>query len=300
MIKTPKLVRVTILVVFAFFVWFSGHAQDTLVLRNGKRIGILKLAMANDHLEVKNSATKAFESYPFDSVFGYSKGSKERAYFLKKNPSKDYSGYFFLKRIAVGRLTLFENTGNDQSLYLEKDGRFEKVFGMTESKAKKAKRLDIFMSFVSDDEESTAYLNAPGFKYKWNEILTVVAHYNERNFVERLPQAGDVLGRVYLYRTQFQKTMQGIKIKLYGKDHDLYIEDFIMLDLPVAYASQLHLRDSEVRSTHELSGEFNEQFFEVLLDPDTNTFRFDKKKGTELQYEFFKIKDQVDKKINNR
>ncbi|UXX80356.1 hypothetical protein N7E81_04490 [Reichenbachiella carrageenanivorans] len=299
MTKTPKLVRVTIIIGFIFFVCLNGHAQDTLVLRNGKRIGILRLAMANDHLKVKNSLTKEFEAYPFDSVFGYTKGSKERAYFLKKNPGMDYSGYFFLKRIAVGRLTLFENTGNDQSLYLEKDGRFEKVFGVTESKAKKAKRLQVFQSFVSDDEESTAYLNAPELKYKWDEIITVVEHYNERNFVERLPQSSDVLGRVYLYRTQFQKTKQGIKIKLYGKDHDLYIEDFIMLNLPVEYASQLHLRDSEVRSTHEMSGELNEQFFEVLLDPGTNTFRFDKKKGTELQYEFFKIRDQVNKKINN-
>ncbi|MEO9965734.1 MAG: hypothetical protein ABJF11_08100 [Reichenbachiella sp.] len=289
--------KVSAVLLIAMFCPLAGYSQDSLVLKNGKRIAYTRLVMYDDQVEIKNEQTKEFETYPCELVYGYSEGMKERTYFLKSNPESEGSGYFFLKRLKVGRVSLFENTGNDQSLYVEKDGRFEKALGLTEKKSKKVERLETFKSFVADDDESLAYIASSGFKFGWKDISRVIEYYNKRNFIEREPSGDDVYGYVYLYRTQFQKTKQGIKITLNGQQHDLYIEDYIILSLPVAYASMLHLRDSEVNSTQILSGELEEQYFEVLYDSKTNTFKFDKKEGTELRYEFFKIKDKVGARV---
>lgn len=291
--------RATILLIITFLIVFPGFSQDSLVLRNNKRIPYSRLAMFNGEVEIKNAETKAFEIYPCDSVYGYSEGMKERTYFLKKNPETDEKSHLFLSRLEVGNVSIFEGTGNNQSLYAEKDGRLEKILSVTDSKSLKAERLEVFKSFVQDDDESLSYIASSSFKLRWKDIITVAQYYNKRNFRERTPSPNDVLGAVYLYRTQFQKTKEGIKIRLNGKSHDLYIEDYIILDLPVDYASMLSLRDSEVKNTHVISGELEEQFFEVLYDSKTNTFRFDKKGGTELQFEFYKIKDKVGKKISH-
>lgn len=290
-----------IIILFALILVINNslYAQDSLVLRNNKRIPYTRLAMQDGLVEIKNEVTKAFETYPCDSVYGYSEGMKERTYFLKRNPEPDEMSHIFLKRLEVGPISLFESTGNVQSLYVEKGDKFEKILGLTESKAKKAERLEVFKTFVEDDIESMSYINSSSYKNRWKDITTVLQYYNRRNFEERNPTSNEVKGAVYLYRTQFQKTKEGIKIDLNGKSHDLYIEDYIILDLPVDYASLLTLRDSEVRSQRVISGELEEQYFEVLYDAKTNTFRFDKKEGTELRFEFFKIKDKVGKKITH-
>ncbi|WP_420580348.1 hypothetical protein [Reichenbachiella sp.] len=292
--------RLLSLLILSLSIHFSGLAQDSLVLKTGKRIPYTRMSIYDDQVEIKHGSTKEFHIFPCDEVYGYSEGMKERTYFIKPNPEEDNWGHFLtLKRVLVGKISLFESTGNNQCLYAEKDGKFEKVFSVTESKSEKQKRLDILKSFVSDDDESMAYISSSGFKFKWKEIETVASYYNKRNHDERVPAEQDVMGWVYLYRTQFQKTKDRIIIEMYGEDHDLYVEDYIILPMPIGYASKLSLRDSEVRSTHIMSGELEEQYFEVLYDSKSNTFRFDKKTGTELQYEFYKIRDKVGKKITH-
>ncbi|WP_422361067.1 hypothetical protein [Reichenbachiella sp.] len=279
---------------------FTSLAQDSLVLKTGQRIPYTRMSIYEDQVEIKHEETKEFHIFSCDDVYGYSEGMKERTYFIKSNPEEDNWGNFLtLKRVLVGKISLFESTGNNQSLYAEKDGRFEKIFSVTESKSQKQQRLDVLKSFVSDDEESMAYISSSGFKFKWKEIEIVASYYNKRNHDERMPTEEDVMGWVYLYRTQFQKTKDRIVIEMYGEDHDLYLEDYIILPMPIDYASKLSLRDSEIRSTHIMSGELEEQYFEVLYDSKSNTFRFDKKNGTELQYEFYKIRDKVGKKITH-
>lgn len=275
-------------------------AQDSLVLKTGQRIPYTRMSVFNGQVEIKHEETKEFHQYPCQEVYGYSEGMKERTYFFKPNPeSTDENDYLVLQRLYVGKLSLFEGTGNDQSLYMEKGEILKKVFGVTESKYEKEERLETLKSFVNDDEESMAYINSAGFKFKWKEIETVVEYYNKRNFEATPYSEDDVYGMVYLYRTQFQKTKDRIVIEMNGEDHDLYLEDFIMLEMPIDHASKLYLRDSEIKSTHVMSGEMEEQFFEILYDSKTNTFRFDKKDGTELQYEFYKIRDKVGKKITH-
>ena len=278
----------------------AGIAQDSLVLKTGQRIPFTRMAMYDGLVEIKHEETKEFHTYPFEEVYGYSEGMKEKTYFFKPNPeSEEDDDYLVVKRLLVGNLSLFEGTGNNQSLYVEKGGEIKKVFEVTESKYEKGQRFEILKSFVSDDDESMAYLSSPDFRLKWKEIEKVVEYYNDRNYDKVTPKKDDVKGMVYLYRTQFQKTKDRIVIELHNNYHDLYIEDYIMLELPIDYASQLSLRDAEIKSTHILSGELIEQYFEVLYNSKTNTFRFDKKSGTELQYEFYKIRDMVGKKINH-
>lgn len=292
--------RVYILLVFLYIVQFGAVAQDSLVLKTGQRIPFTRLSVFDGQVEIKHEATKEYHLFPCEEVYGYSEGMKQRTYFFKPNPESDEQNeYLELKRLYVGSLSLFEGTGNNQSLYIEKGGVFKKVFGVTESKSEKAQRLKTLVSLVNDDQESIAYISSSGFKFKWKEIEKVVEYYNQRNFVQVEPDGADVFGMVYLYRTQFQKTKDRIVIEMNGEDHDLYLEDFIMLEMPIDYASKLYLRDSEIRSTHVMSGELEEQYFEILYDSKTNTFRFDKKDGTELQYEFYKIRDKVGKKITH-
>lgn len=291
--------RTSTLLVLTLLIVYSGYSQDSLVLKNNKRMSYSRLAMFNGEIEIKNTQTKAFETYPCDSVYGYSEGMKEKTYFLKPNPEPDEAGHLFVKRLEVGSVSLFEGTGNNQSLYAEKEGRFEKILGLTESKSSKAERLEVFKSLVQDDAESLSFMASSSFKYRWKDIIKVVQYYNRRNYDEREPSPNQVRGAVYLYRTKFQKTKEVIKIFLNGKKHDLYLEDYIILNLPVDYASKLTLKDSEVKNDLVISGELIEQYFEVLYDSKTNTFRFDKKEGTELRYEFYKIKDKVGDRVNH-
>lgn len=278
----------------------TAFAQDSLVLKTGQRIPYARMTVYDGQVEIKHQVTKEYHQFPCEEVYGYSEGMKERTYFFKSNPeSSDVNDYLVVKRLLVGKLSLFEGTGNNQSLYLEKDEIMNKVFDVTESKSARLNRLDVLKSFVDDDDESIAYINSSGFKLKWKEIETVVGYYNKRNFEAEPYSEEDVLGMVYLYRTQFQKTKDRIVVRMNGEDHDLYVEDFIMLEMPIDHASKLYLRDSEIKSTHVMSGELEEQFFEILYDSKTNTFRFDKKDGTELQYEFYKIRDKVGKKITH-
>ncbi|MEP2023940.1 MAG: hypothetical protein ABJH98_15595 [Reichenbachiella sp.] len=292
--------KALVLFLLLTFIQNFGIAQDSLVLKTGERIPFTRMSMLLDHVEIKHENTKEFHTYSFDEVYGYSEGMKERTYFFKQNPeAENENDYLVLKRLTVGNLSLFEGTGNNQSLYIEKEDRFEKVFQVTDSKAKKYERVEVLKSFVDDDEESTAYISAPSFKLKWKEIETVVAYYNKRNFDEVEPEEDDIFGLVFLYRTQFQKTKDRIVIEMYDHDHDLYLEDYIILEMPIDYASKLSLRDSEIKSSHIMSGELREQYYEVLYDSKSNTFRFDEKSGTELQFEFYKIRDLVQKKITH-
>lgn len=292
--------RLFLLFILSLGINTIGVAQDSLVLKTGQRIPFTRLSIFDDIVEIKHEDTKEFHEFPCADVYGYSEGMKERTYFLKPNPEEDGRGnYLILKRALIGNISLFEGTGNNQALYVEKGDQFEKVFGVTEAKNQRMERLEKLKSFVNDDAESMAYISSSGFKFKWKEIITVATYYNKRNYDDKIPDGDEVMGWVYLYRTQFQKTKDRIVIEMHGKDHDLYLEDYIILPMPIDYASKLSLRDSEIRSTHIMSGELEEQYFEVLYDSKTNTFRFDKKEGTELQFEFYKIRDKVGKKITH-
>lgn len=274
-------------------------AQDSLVLKNNRRIPFARLSMLEGEIEIKNALTKEMEIYPCDSVYGYSEGMKERTYFLKKDPESEDDHYLFMNRLQVGSISLFESVGSDRGLYASKGNRLEKVFGVTDSKAMREEQLATFKTMVEDDSESLSYLASGSFRHRWKDIELVVEYYNRRNFVAQEILDNDVIGKLYLYRTKFQKTDEVIKIRLNGKDHDLYIEDYIILNLPVDFASKLQLRDSEVKNELVISGELLEQYFEVLYDSKTNTFRFDKKEGTELQFEFYKIRDKVQDRITH-
>ncbi len=274
------------------------QAQDSLLLVNGRRIAYEKLEELGDSIEVMTLDQKVLYFDP-DSVKGYSEIVNERRFFCKPNPdTANFQTYVFVERLVSGKLSLYEKTRGQDAIYLEKGERFEKIFDPIESYQEKQDRIEVFTSFIDDDDESLSYVQNPNFIFKFKEIMLVLEHYNQRNFEVTKPNPEDLRGTVYLYRTKFQKTKSGIKIKFFDGVHDLYIEDFIQLDVPIDYPSKMVIYDDYYKSEVSLSGTFEDQYYEVLYNKRANGFILKQKTGTELYMEFVKIREKVDKWID--
>ncbi len=233
-------------------------------------------------------------SFPGDSVLGFKDAVNDKSYYVKPLPGYDEE-YTYLERVVKGKISLYENLAIGYQLYAEKDTTFALVYEAS-GPAIKEDGMDAFLQMVSDDPISTAYVQDMGYRFK--EFLKVVRHYNRRNY-KKSSKPTRLLGTVYLYRTPFQKTHEHIRVLCNGVKSELYINDFIQLDLPVTKPTRVTLFDSDVKNTVILAGNLHDQYYEVLYDKKTDSFVLDLKEGTELAYEFFKIRDKVDKKMSD-
>lgn len=276
----------------------SADAQDTLVLKSGRRVPFLRMQAYEDVVRVKDYEQNKMVDFLPDSILGYSQATKEEDYFLIFDPS-DPEQYLFVERILVGPITLYSYDKSGLALFAEKDGDIFEVYSLHASSEDQSTFQKDFVSLVSDDMESASYVSAAAYRHKQKEIELVVEHYNRRNHLDQLPDDDEIRGTVYLYRTRFQKTKDRIFVTLYGEAHDLYIEDFIQLEVPVRYPAKVILSDRYVSNEVLLTGELEDQFYEVLYDKRTKGFRLDPKDGTELHFEFYGIKDKVYGGISN-
>lgn len=277
---------------------FATCAQDSLVLVNGHRIAFTKMKEFPNRIEILTREGELREFSP-DSILGISEPDKRKQFYLKLNPDEDDPyNYLFVQRLVSGTVSLYEKTKGADAIYLEKNNRFEMVFDPIERGEEKLARFEVFKSFFEDDMESMSYIESPSFVYKFKEIMVVLEHYNPRNLEVRIPRDEHVRGKIYLYRTKFQKTKSGLKIKYFDGAHDLYIEDFIQLEAPVNYPSQITVYDDFYKTDILISGDLEDQFYEVLYDKKSNGFILDSKKGTELYMEIVNIREKVDKRID--
>jgi len=293
-----------IAIIFIFLtIQFSGNSQDSLILKTGRRIAFSKINFLEDEIEISTYKDKDLLIFDPDSVFGTTYPYREINYFVLPNLGS-LSGlkYQILERLEVGLLTLYikrngpgqpERTSGNFYLYLNKDNRIENIFISNVAGKRKKEFFDVFSSFINDDSISVSYINSREFKFKLKDVFEVVQYYNRRNFISKSPDSSTLFGSVYLYRTKFQKTKSGLKIRTIDQVHHLYLEDFIRLRLPINFASKLSLSDGYIKSEKILSGEFVDQYYEVLFDSKTGSYLFDKKEGSELQYEFYKIKNKT-------
>lgn len=294
-------------IILTTLLFLTTHAvvlgQDSLVLVTGKRIAYSKIDFEPDHIRIKAFSSREKLIFSPDSVLGFCSPTRELNYYIK--PYKEATNglsYQFLEKIKTGKINLYIKSGTDGQpeftfgntyLYMEKDGLLECVFASNALGGKKLLIYDVFAGFVEDDEESAAYVSDAAFKLKMDEVIKVTEYYNRRNSSEQDPKPEDVMGRVFLYRTRFQKPKRGISISLYGEQHKLYINDFIQLNLPVEYATKFTISDDYLNNSQLLSGDFTDQYFEVTYDKKNNIFSFEKKEGDEVQYEFYTIKKNV-------
>lgn len=278
-------------------------AQDSLVLITGQRIAYTKIDLEPDRIRIKTHEGRERMSFNPDSVMGFCSPANELNYYLKPyEEAKNGLSYQFLERVEVGHITLYRKTDTpgqpeynygNTLLYMEKEGEFKCVFDAKAGGGKKLLKRDAFTEFIEDDEESLSYIQGPGFKFRAEEVIKVVQYYNRRNFIPRDPRRGDVFGKIILYRTKFAKPKSPVTVNLFGKRHKLYINDFIQLDFPITYAAKVSVKADYVQNYQLLAGDFTDQYFEVVYDKKSNTFQFDRKEGTEVQYEFYKIKKKV-------
>ncbi|MGL1886589.1 MAG: hypothetical protein OCD76_08755 [Reichenbachiella sp.] len=269
-------------------------SQDTLVLRSGRRVPFTKINEYSDLIQVKDYQQNKLIDFLPESIIGYSQALKDETYFLIFEPEGQNRGeYLFVERLEVGVITLYAKERGGFTLYAEKNNSLFEIYNIQSNKTIKGDNLSQFKSIISDDQESEEYVSSSGFKFKTKEIQKVIQYYNRRNYQDHQPSSEDVLSTIYFYRTKFQKTKEKIRIKLNGQLHELYIEDFIQLDLPINHASKLTFFDSHVRNDIILSGGLKDQFYEVLYDPRDNVFQLDPKDGTELHFEFNGIKEKV-------
>ncbi|PIB36885.1 hypothetical protein BFP72_16485 [Reichenbachiella sp. 5M10] len=272
-----------------------GYAQDTLVLHSGRRVPFTRMSLYDDAVEVKDYEEQRWELYPPDSILGYSQALKEETYFLIQ--PEEVEGYVFAERHEVGELTLYVDDQSGYRMYVERAGQFACVYDGKDNQREHAVKLERFVELVADDEESLAYVQAATFKYRPREIEKVIAYYNERNYTVQTLTDETVRGTIYLYRTRFQKTKKRIKIRQSGRYHELYINDFIQLHLPINYPTKLLLYDGSIQTEILVSGGLRDRFYEVLYDARSDDFRLDEKDGTELHYEFYGIKEKVGEKM---
>ena len=274
-------------------------AQDTLVLKNGKRIAFMRMKQYSDGIEFKlaNDDTELVLFQP-DEILGYWNNSLEISKFLIFDPDQE-GLYYFAEREAVGAITIFTSKELGIKMYALKGNSMVKVWDSGDSRELMDQREASFEVLVKDDPISKGYVQENGYKHKSNEIIKVVNGYNIRNFVEPTTEMSKVTGKVFLYRTRFQKTQEVIRINNQGKLSELHIEDFIVIEVPILQPLKLRFFDTEHRTEQLVTGEMAQQFYEVIYDKQTNGFVLDKKSGTELHYEFYKIKDKVNKKMTD-
>lgn len=295
--------RVLLLASFLLSICSHSFSQDNLVFKSGKRIAFSKIGYSSDEIDIKVSDSKKILSFDPDLVLGATYPYHEVNYYVKKHTdSTSVLSYQLLERLEVGKLNLYvkrngpgqpEKTSGNFYLYLEKGNRLAHVFISNIAGKRKEMLLSVFSTFFADDSLSMAYINNPDFRFKMKEVTKAVQHYNRRNFISKLPNDATLFGSTFLYRTRFQKTKSALEITLFGQIHKLYIEDFIVLRLPVTFASRLRVYDELNSSEKIISSELTDQYFEVSYDKKTCRFIFEKKEGDELQYEFFKIKNKT-------
>ncbi|RJE71453.1 hypothetical protein BGP76_04965 [Reichenbachiella sp. MSK19-1] len=270
--------------------------QDTLVLKSGKRIPFTRMVTYEDVVQVKDYNIKEMIDVLPDSIIGYSQAKKDEDYFMIFPP--ETGSYLFVERLMTGSITLYLDQYGGYVLYAKKNDELFELYDAHDNKREREEKLKTLKTLVADDAESYGYVSAPGFKLKNKEIQKVLYHYNERNYVERTPTADDVVGTVYLYRTQFQKTKNRVRVVLFGETHDLYIRDYIQLNIPIEYASRMLIYDRDIKSDLLITGELEDQYYELLYDGQKDEFVLEPKNGTEQHYEFYGIKEQVGEKMS--
>ena len=276
---------------FLFLLCTPVLSQDTLYLKNGNKLPFENMDQFLGLIEVVTPDQERL-SFPGDSVLGYEDVLNSESYYIKPVPGYDEE-YTYLKRVAKGPISLFEDMTVGYTLYGEKGDTFEVLFEISGGAQAKKERLAIFEEMVADDQESVAYVQDMSYKFK--EFLTVVEHYNRRNFKPAKKKTAHK-GTVYLYRTRFQKTKDRIRVRYRSEQSDLYINDFIQIELPVSKATRVTFFDSSTKNEIIMAGDLKDQYFEVLYDKKSDTFILEPKDGSELIYEFFKIQDKVYKK----
>lgn len=294
----------TILMVF---LCLAAYAQDSLVLKTGERIGIKKVQYTPQEIVLKSLPDGEVHAYPWQEVLAKISSKHDNDFFIKPYPnSKSGLDYQMLERIESGPLNLYikksskgqiEKTLDNFHLYLEKGDRIEQVYVSNAGGKRKKDLFNKFKSFMYDDADAIFYVDGPTFKQRLEEIRTAVQKYNLANHEDTTPQSNDVVGNVILYRTNLQKSKEGLRIFLQGERHFLYIDDFISLRVPINRPVKLRIKDSKHESERILTAAFNDLYYEVSFDDYSGKFVFEKKEGEELQYEFYKIKSATKDKL---
>lgn len=294
------MIRMRIAVTFLMFFFNSTilhlYAQDKLVLRDGRKIAYGKMELHKDSIEVTTYDEKEHLIFHHESIVGYCSPIDEENYYIKRNIDfNSDDSYQFFERMEVGRINLYrrQNTSEEYYLYMEKDGHIDNVYSFLNNGKRKKGTFETFLSFVDDDEISLRYVNDKKFNYRYEDIIIVVQYYNRRNFVPNDPSIEKTRGTVFFYRTKFQKLKKELKIELFGKTHDLYVDDFIQFDMPIESASEITVTSDYSSNNKLLAAEMTDQYYEVIFDKKARRFVFEKKTGTERQYEFYKIKKKV-------
>lgn len=289
----------TFIIVFLFvFSFLQTNAQDILVLKSGKRIAVSKLDVVEDIVRIVTYEEGVNLSFRPDAVLGYFTPNVGNSFYMKSNVEiNGQKSPQFLERIEVGRINLYKKMSWSNTLYyyLEKDDRFEKVFASIENGSRKQDNFEIFSSFMVDDD-SMKLINNSSFNFKTKGIIEAVQDYNRRNFVEKERKSEDFAANIILYRTKFQRIKRILKVELFGETCDLGINDYITFKVPLGYASKLTISGEFVKTDRLISGGFIDQYYEIVYNKKSQSFFLDKKEGSELQFEFYKIKRSIKSK----
>lgn len=269
-------------------------AQDSLIYHNGRTVAYKKYNWIPHAVEIL-TYNNEWISVPADSLLGINMIAKEKTYFCIENPdTTDHYSLLLVERIESGSINLYRSRVDGLKFYIQKNGKILDLMSGNKDEGKA-----MLKSFVANDIESITYINSRDFSLKWKQIALVVRKYNERNFVHHDREKFEAKGTVYLYRTNFQDTKNRIKIDGYGEIHDLYINDFIVLDIPIEYPTRFKVYDGNNNNEVTVVGEFQDQYYEVHFDERRGSFVFDLKSGSELLYEFSKISNMVDDNFKN-
>ncbi|MGL1888356.1 MAG: hypothetical protein OCD76_17705 [Reichenbachiella sp.] len=286
--------KITLLLLFLFTTQLS-WSQDSLVLKTGATIAFQKIYQTDDQIEIL-TMDKEEQSYSCKNIFGYYDVTNDASfYLLRDSDSDDENPYIFLDRTQLGAINIYINNGREYAIYLEKDDQLRLVYSDSDSKDQFDKRINVLKSYVSDDKVTLDFIDSKDFKLKSGIIETIVTDYNKRNYKDRQLSKADLTKMVYLYRTKFQKSKENIRVTLHGQSYELEIEDYVALPVPVKYPSKLTLADEYSTTEMIISSQLTDQYYEVYYDKRSDSFLLDLKTGSELHYEFNKIKEKVAK-----
>jgi len=294
-----SVMKITVLALLTLIPLIS-WSQDSLMLKTGEMIPFVKLYQYDDAIELKAPYSKERISYYPDDVFGYYDILNQQSYYLLLNPEKEDNQFkhVFLERTTAGAIDVYIDNQRDYKMYLNKNGKTHLIYRTLEPYSSRKERIDTLKQLVIDDNECIDYIESHSFKLKPTEIQLVINQYNQRNFVDIGSTSREVTKQVFLYRTKFQKTKGVVRIWLNGKPHKLYIEDFIQVNIPVKYSSRITITDGTVSTDKIISANLAEQYFEVLYDSKTNSYLLDPKSGSELHFEFNRIKEKIEKRTS--
>lgn len=267
-------------------------AQDILVLNSGERIPFMRMQEYEDVIRIKDFEDGELVDYLPDSVLGYAEVNSEQDYFLIFDP-EDTTNYLFVERLIVGPITLYVYEKEGNALFAEKNGELKEVYNKYTKGEEAQDQFEQLLNMVSDDNMAFKAMRSAEYRHRLKDIEQLLMAYNQRNYEENPPVEDEILGSVYIYRTRFQKTKDPIHVTLFEESEEIWIEDFIHLQIPVNRPVRLLLADRYASNEVLLTGQLGEQFYEVLYDRRSEGFVLDDKSGTELQYEFYDIKRKV-------